>query len=81
MDDFLEKRQKSTAMQHWPLQQGFPGEVNRPSLPSLFHHGVHLSHCSYEQLVREVNPWPGFTSEGGEALFCLCSETFHVLVK
>ena len=25
MDDFLEKRQKSTAMQHWQLRQGFPG--------------------------------------------------------
>ena len=27
----------------------FTSEVNRPSLPSLFHHGVHFSHCSYEQ--------------------------------
>ena len=25
----------------------FTSEVNRPSLPSLLHHGVHFFHCSY----------------------------------
>ena len=52
----------------------FTSEVNRPSFPSLFHHGVHVSHCSNEQWEK----WTcGFTSEGGGGLFCLRSETFH----
>ena len=27
-------------------------QVNRPSLPSLFHHGVHFSHCFNKQFER-----------------------------
>ena len=34
----------------------FTSEVNRPSLPSLFHHGVHFFHCSYTMSNERIKP-------------------------
>ena len=42
MDDFLKKSQKSTAMQHWQLQQGFPGHCSVQSISG---------HCSAQSIT------------------------------